>query len=319
MLIFNSKQKTKKGKFMNQRKDIASEDEIDLRELFRIFIKRKWWFIGTFIVVLIAGLLFTFLRTPEYTSTSMLRISNDYLLDSINKYFPKEAYELRIGSLSDVSIELKLSETLNEVDKALDYDIDKDDLSKAINISIDKEKEVLMVTTVYSDPEIAYRINKTLLDVYKSKKNLEFNETYNKLVQKIETKFASIQEEVDKLSTEAEECMIDFNFKIINKLEKSGSNMYFSGVNYIPPVILNKLNSKYLVYNDLEKINSNLLENKEFIIDKVEILEKPEIPIVVVDSNYKRNVIVSLFTAIIVGFMVVFAVNYFASSKNKNI
>ena len=50
-------------------KDIINEDEIDLREIFRVFVKRKWWFIGIFIVVLIAGLLFTFLKTQEYTST----------------------------------------------------------------------------------------------------------------------------------------------------------------------------------------------------------------------------------------------------------
>jgi len=304
---------------MNQKKATVKEDEIDLRELFRIFIKRKWWFIGTFVIVLIAGLLFTFLNTPEYSSASMLKVKEDYYLDSISRYFPEEAYELRIGSLSDVSIELKLSETLNDVTKALNYDIDRNDLYKAINISIDKEKEILMLTTVYSDPEIAYRINKTLLDVYTEEKNSEFSKTYDKLIQKIETKLASIQEEIDELSIEAEEYMIDFNFKIINKLEKSGSNMYFSGVNYVPPIILNKLNSKYLIYNDLEKINSNLLENKEFFVNKVEILESPEISDNPTDTSYKRNVIVSLFTAIIVGFMVVFAVNYFASSKNKNI
>ncbi len=165
--------KTEREKFMNQKKATIKEDEIDLRELFRIFIKRKWWFIGTFVIVLIAGLLFTFLRTPEYTSTSMLKVTEDYYLDSIymdsiSRYFPEEALKLRIGSLNDVSVELKLSKTLNEVIKDLNYDIDRNDLDKAINISVDEEKEILTLTTVYNSPEIAYKINKTLLDVYEN-------------------------------------------------------------------------------------------------------------------------------------------------------
>ncbi|GAG62206.1 unnamed protein product, partial [marine sediment metagenome] len=126
---------------MNQKKATIKEDEIDLRELFRIFIKRKWWFIGTFVIVLIAGLLFTFLNTPDYTSTSMLKVKEDYYLDSIymdsiSEYFPAEASELKIGSLNDVATELKLSNTLDEVIKDLNYDIDRNDLDKAINISV---------------------------------------------------------------------------------------------------------------------------------------------------------------------------------------
>ena len=104
-------------------KDIINEDEIDLREIFRIFIKRKWWFAGTFIVVLIAGLLFTFLKSQEYASTSILKVKEDHYLDSISMYFPEEASELKIGSLNDVFIELKLSKTLNEATKALNYEI----------------------------------------------------------------------------------------------------------------------------------------------------------------------------------------------------
>jgi len=33
---------------MNDKKDITKEDEIDLRELARIFVRRKWWFASTF-------------------------------------------------------------------------------------------------------------------------------------------------------------------------------------------------------------------------------------------------------------------------------
>jgi len=307
---------------MDEEKKNIKEDEIDLREIFRIFIKRKWWFVSTFIVVLIAGLLFTFLNTPipEYSSTSIIKISDDYLLDSINKYFPKEASELKIGSLNDVSIELKLSKTLNNIISALDYDIDKDDLDKAIDISIDEEKEILTLTTTYNDPEITYKINKTLLDVYKREKNSEFNEAYDRLLQKIEAGLIDTQKEIEELSIRAEEYIIGFNVKLLNEIEKSGSDIPFSGVNYTSPEITGKLNNSLTVYTDLNKINCIITENKELFVNKIEVIENPEISDVVAETNYIRNVLITIFLAVIVGFMMVFIVNYLGSlRKYKNI
>jgi len=300
---------------MNEEKNNIKEDEIDLRELFRIFIKRKWWFIGTFIIVLIAGLLFTFLKTQEYSSTSMLKVKEDYYLDSTSNYFPEEAYELRIGSLNDVFIELKLSETLNEVTRALNYDIDRNDLDKAINISIDEDKEILTLTTVYNNPEIAYRINKTLLDVYKNKKNLEFNEVYGRLVQKIGAKLIDVQEQIEELSGRAEEYIIGFNVKLLNEIGKSGFDVPFLGANYTSPEIAGKLNYSLTVYNDLEEINYILTESKELFVDKIEVIEDPEISDMGADTNYGRNILISIFLALIVGLLVVFVANYFITSK----
>jgi len=306
---------------MDEEKKNIKEDEIDLREIFMIFIRRKWWFVGTFIIVLIAGLLFTFLNTPtpEYSSTSIIRISDDYLLDSINTYFLEEASELKIGSLNDVSIELKLRETLNDIIRVLDYDIDKNDLDKAINVSIDKDKEILIITTVYNDAEVTYKINKTLLDVYKREKNLEFNEAYDRLLQKIEAGLIDTQKEIEELSGRAEEYIIGFNVKLLNEIEKSGSDIPFLGANYTSPEIAGKLNYTLTVYNDLEKINYILIENKELFVNKIEIIENPEISDVVAETNYIRNVLITIFLAVIVGFMMVFIVNYLDSlRKYKN-
>jgi len=302
---------------MNEEKNNIKEDEIDLRELFRIFIKRKWWFVGTFLVILITGLLFTFLKTQEYTSTSILKVKEDYYLDSISTYFPEEASELKIGSLNDVSIELKLRETLNDVTKALNYNIDRNDLDKAIGISIDEEKEILTLTTTYNDPEITYKINKTLLGIYKNKKNSEFNKTYDRLMQKIEARIIDTQGQLDELSNLAEEYIIGFNVKLLNEIEKLGSGIPFSGANYTSPEIAGKLNHNLSVYNDLEKINYILTENKELFVNKIEVIENPEISDVVAETNYIRNVLITIFLAAIVGFMMVFIVNYFITSKKS--
>ncbi len=296
-------------------KDIINEDEIDLREIFRIFIKRKWWFIGAFLVVLIAGLLFTFLKTPEYTSTSILKVKEDYYLDSVSEYFPAEASKLEIGSLNDVATELKLSRTLNEVTKDLNYNIDKDDLDSATGISIDKEKQILIITTAYSDPEIAHKMNETLLGVYGKEKNSEFNEVYGRLLQKIEARLAYMQEKIEKLSGKAEEYIIDFNVKLLSEVGKSGSSVPFSGTNYISPEISGELNYALAVYNDLENINYILKENRELFVDKIEVIEGPELSDAGASANYGRNILISIFLALIVGAMMVFVANYFITSK----
>ncbi len=298
------------------KKQIKSEDEIDLRELARIFINRKWWFIGTFIVVLIAGLLFTFLNTPDYSSTSILKVKEDYYLDSISEYFPEEADSLKIGNLGDVSMELKSDEVLEEVISSLDFKIERAELNEAINISIDDKKEIITITTLHSNPEIVYRINEALLNVYEGRKNLEFEETYNSLIEKVDESLLNVYKEVEEISTRIENYIVDFNLKLIKEMEnKIGSNIYFSGINYVSPILLNELNSKYLIYSDLEKLKYNLTENKELFINKMEILERPKVPTTAVDTNYKRNALISLFLAIILGIVVVFVANYFISSK----
>ncbi len=300
---------------MNQKKDIVSEDEIDLRELFKIFVSRKWWFVGTFAVILIAGLLFTFLNTPECTSTSMLKVKEDYYLDSISKYFPAEASKLEIGSLNDVATELKLSRTLKEVTKDLNYNISKDDLDSATSISIDEEKQILTVTTTYSDPAIAYKMNETLLNVYENKKNSEFNETYDRLLQKIEARLADTQEKIEELSGKAEEYIIDFNVKLLSEVEKSAHDAPFVVTTYISPEISGELNYALAVYNDLENISYILKENRELFVDKIEVIEGPELSGAGASANYGRNIAISIFLALIVGGMVVFVVNYFITSK----
>ena len=301
------------------KKQIKSEDEIDLRELFKIFVKRKWWFVGTFAIVLIAGLLFTFLKTPtpEYTSTSMLKVKEDYCLDSISEYFPTEVSKLGIGSLNDVATELKLNRTLNKVTKALNYDIDGNDLDKAINISIDEEKQILIITTTYSDPEIAYKMNERLLYVYGKEKNSEFNEVYDRLLQKIEARLADTQEKIEELSDKAEEYIIDFNAKLLKEVGKSAHDAPLVVTTYISPEISGELNYALAVYNDLENINYILKENRELFVDKIGVIEGPELSDAGASANYGRNIAISIFLALIVGVMMIFVVNYFIASKSS--
>jgi len=302
---------------MDEEKKNIKEDEIDLRELFRVFIRRKWWFVGTFIIVLAAGLFFTFTRTPEYRSTSTLKISDDYYIESISQYFPEIASKLSIGTLGDVEVDLKSTAIREKVIKYLGSDISKNELDKAINISLDENKQIIAITTKHFDPEVSYNINKLMVDIYVDEKTTELTETYQELLERVEEKIINSQKEVEKLSIEAEQYLININLKIMEELEDKNSNVYFTGINYISPVLLRKLSSAYTISDDLEKISYILSENKNFFTSKIEVVTYPKTPADPAETNYGRNILVSLFLAIIMGFVVVFLANYFLSLKKR--
>ena len=81
-------------------KDISAAGlvSIDIKNIFRILGRNKWWFIITFIIVFCAIFSFTYFVTPEskYSIKSTMLISTDNIKyqEKINYYFPKEAYDL---------------------------------------------------------------------------------------------------------------------------------------------------------------------------------------------------------------------------------
>jgi uncharacterized protein involved in exopolysaccharide biosynthesis len=303
-------------------KDNTREDEIDLRQLFSIFLKRKWWFIGTFVIVLIAGLLFTFVRTPEYSSISTIKVSADYAIESLMNYFPELTSRLNVGTVNNAAIELGSSIIRDQVIKNIKYGINKSELDKAINIFVDEKNQIVSITAKHSDPVVSYNINKLLIETYQGEKTQELTETYQELLKRVEERIANTNQEVERLTVDVEKNLLDINLKILEQLENKkssneSSNVYFTGINYVSPVLLNELNSKLVELNELKKINKILLENEKIFINKIEIVTYPDIPIKPNEANHKRNIVFSLFLAIIMGLAVVFVANYFITSRKK--
>ena len=58
-----------------------SEDDIDLKGVFKGSLKKKWWFVGTFIIILIAGLFIMYLRDPG------IQPINDYIIGGLISLF----------------------------------------------------------------------------------------------------------------------------------------------------------------------------------------------------------------------------------------
>lgn len=51
---------------MENRKNISGQDKIELKNIIKIFSKRKWWLVCSSIVVLVLELIYTFLNHKDY-------------------------------------------------------------------------------------------------------------------------------------------------------------------------------------------------------------------------------------------------------------
>jgi uncharacterized protein involved in exopolysaccharide biosynthesis len=69
---------------------------ISLKDILKTFLRRKWFFIVTLVVILIVGFLLVFLKTPMYKSTSMLKVTEVYYDENLYRYFPEDAESIGI-------------------------------------------------------------------------------------------------------------------------------------------------------------------------------------------------------------------------------
>jgi len=90
------------GKIMNQKKDAIKEDEIDLREIFIMFVKRKWWFIGAIIITILIGSLYIFTKPSNYIVTYQIKVNEEYKNNTLSEFYPNYAEELNFFTLSEI-------------------------------------------------------------------------------------------------------------------------------------------------------------------------------------------------------------------------
>jgi len=260
--------------------------EIRLIDLIKVFIRRRWWFIGAFIIIFTAGILFTFLRTPQFNLTSTLVISSiePVYSESLMQLFPEKTKELT-GISNIIESEKFLSEDLLEdVVENLEFDIDVDELKDTVFIYADKGG-ILKLTTVYNDAEETYEINKVLLETYLEKRTDEIDQAYSSLLSEIEVEISNIEAEIEYIS--------DSQDSLANK----------------------EIELKYETYHILEEDRDILVENKDYFTERFTVTREPDISYVYGYFNYKRDIAFSFLLAIALGLITAFAANYFQSLR----
>jgi capsular polysaccharide biosynthesis protein len=304
--------------------------QITLKGFFRVLGKRKISLIITFCIIFSLGLVYTFLVAPEYGLSSKIRISEDniYYKSELYKFFPEEADDLwiipayededdkvdyMVSKFESAPNEFKTDDILSAVIENTGSGLSKEGLTKSIDVRIDRRLATVTVTTYARDPELAYKMNKILLDEYINNKKKSLEEAYSSLLYALDIEIADIEGELDALSIEAEQSAVDF----INRWQSELSNLNLDNleIGFFDPIIAMNIEDKYNDYVFLLNTSEVMGDNKELFTDRIEVLETPEIYNVQDYSNYFRNILLSIATALVFGIVVAFIINHFKSSE----
>ena len=147
---------------MNEPQVERQEVEIDLYELFTVFLDHIKFIIVWFLVgALVAGLITFFLITPTYQSTAKMYIvstSNNSLVDLT---------DLSIGtSLTKDYEELILSDPVMErVANEMNTEYTTDQIKAMVSVSNPPDTRVLAITAVTPDPTFSRDLANTVMNI----------------------------------------------------------------------------------------------------------------------------------------------------------
>lgn len=319
----------------NDNLNIKNNDDVmilDFKDVAKVFKKRRWWFIGVFIIILVISLLlsFNFSRNSQFGVKSKLSISSiniDYQ-NLISLSFPEDSDKLWLVSTENLRIiskyidrindEIKSEPIINELNKSLGFNFNNDELKKQIRVDIIIGDENNIVLITYSnDLNTAKKINETLIKIYTNDKTNEFNAAYNELLQKVEKKLSIDQIELQKLSKESEDYVYNSNKKLLEDVSKSTSSdkiINFSPSSYIPLELQNRINITTKEYNSILAIKNNLIENKTLYINRISVQNLSDIER---NSFIPRNIIISFLVSLFAGIIAVYIVNFICIARKK--
>ncbi|MCH4890312.1 capsular biosynthesis protein [Acidaminobacter sp. JC074] len=142
-------------------------EEIELRDLYYMIVKRIWLIVLiTVLSVVASGLVSMFLLTPEYETftTLMLGKPADYNSEESYTYQDVLTNQKLIGTYGEIA---KSRVVLNEVKSELNLDLKTSELSEMISVTLLKNTEIIKVTVRDVSPEraadIANSVAKTFM------------------------------------------------------------------------------------------------------------------------------------------------------------
>ncbi|MFA5014468.1 MAG: Wzz/FepE/Etk N-terminal domain-containing protein [Actinomycetota bacterium] len=284
---------------MNKNKISKFTDTIKLRGITSIFLRRKWIFIGFFLAVLVIGLLFTFIKTPVYKSTSVLKLKDVYYEENIYKYFPEESRilgvfapgmvveELEGEILTEITRDIRKDALLDEVLEKLDFEIARNELNETIYPLVDRGNRTITIIVSYTDAEGSYQINNLLINTYLENNKNNKSEIIENIIIDIDGRITELRKEYGNLESQNdEEDNIDGELDSINNL-----------------------------IVDLNGIKYSLENNKESYINNIEISGEPVIPAEAANMDNFKSILIAVFAAIAAGLIAVYLPNVFIPFK----
>jgi hypothetical protein len=311
--------------------DNKIEKELTFTGFGVILYKQKWWFIGSFIFILIASLLFSFIKIPLYNASSKIKISDTFFEKSteLNDTFPEDMKKLWIfpndgrekflnAAIWNTSQELKSKDFLDKVAKSLNIDFNK--LNESFDIVIDNnDRGAIIINTSNKNAGIALLINNKLLEIFINKKNDDFLNDYNVFLAKINEKIDLYMKDIDNLEFEKNKNDVEYDLENSKPLLER-STQYLITRSRNSEVINHQILSFYREYDSLVDIKSVFTENKNyFIADRIVITENPLVTGGTLKSYIEKSMVSGILIALIGAFAVAFlaGIIWYSSKLNK--
>ncbi len=155
---------------MNDSKKTVAQ-EMDLRDLIRVFWRKKVFLIIIAAAALILGLVISLVILPrQYVATASVTISPQPIVPAalVEKVTISDPFSIvKSPTKAEYLNRMKSQEVLQEVIDSLSLNTTTDALRGAITLTDVPASELINITVVYSDPATAKQIASTLSTVYK--------------------------------------------------------------------------------------------------------------------------------------------------------
>jgi capsular polysaccharide biosynthesis protein len=307
---------------MNNKDDNYTEDTIDLRTLFRLFLKRKWWFIATVIIVAVLGFLYI-LRIPVlYEAKYKFSLRDDYVQDEYLRYSESRDnliinQDVFIGA-SDVPLILKtdlIFKALEEIPEIDDYKPFVD--SSMIKIDLDRDSSVFSLKVKDRNKELAKKIGLKLIESLGEQIKSHDIEIFNNTLLMIEEDIGILKEEnrvseknISEISGEIDNLYSEMDGNTAEQLEYEITEKKGELLLYREKIIENEEEIRRL-----ESFSQELTDEKGRVVNRVELLTGE--PSINVENNRAINSIIVVLLSILTGLIAVIAVNYFYNLRSR--
>ncbi|MFC3883397.1 YveK family protein [Bacillus songklensis] len=141
------------------------EETISLRELFHTLKKRMWLIaLITVIATMISGIVSYFFLTPIYQSSTQILVNQAKSEQQL--YNPAEV-QTNLQLINTYNVIIKSPAILDLVKKDLNLDRTIGELTEQIQVSSEKDSQVVLITVQDPDSAMAAKIANTTADVFK--------------------------------------------------------------------------------------------------------------------------------------------------------
>jgi|GEM_PF-5338266 len=306
---------------MDKNKTSNPDETIDLRTLFRAFLSRKWWFIGTVILVLVAGLFYVFTTPVIYEAKYKFSLKDDYIHDDFLQYSDSQEKYINNESVfigaEDVILLFKTDlvfQSLENIEEVEDYT----DFIESSLVSINPEKEIstFSLKVKSNDKELSKKMALNLIEslglqIENQDKKI-FTNTMNMVngdIKVLEDEIKIFQDEIIKIDEEINNLYADLNDPS-RQLDYEINEKNAEKLLYEEKIIDREYEIKKL--NDFYKV---LEEEKNNIVNRIELItEKPSYSI---ENNRLINSIIVILLSMLTGIIVVLIVNYIYKLKQN--